>query len=419
MKRIVFIVEGYYPKYSATGACANSIVEELSSGCHIIVIDRKSSRELGKAEDNHCQILRYNYFDNRIRLFTDEKLASAKRLKRILLTSIKTAGRGYGFLSYWLRRRSINKQRVDAIFKELQGINGKIDAIIPLCLPFEGITAAIRYKRKVSANVKIIPILFDVFSENPTLHRTENNKKRRYNKHIQSEKEMCEQSDRLLFVEAWKNHLNQYFGEYKEKFCQIEHPLLKRVFSDETVTYDSEKINIVYTGALYKKIRSPMFSLKLLSGLIERDSRIVLHFYINGDCDAMVNSYCEKYPGNIINHGAVPRETAKAAMLASDILLSIGNMDANQIPSKIFEYISTGKPILHFSCIKNDPVINILKVYSNSFCMESTEQINPQQEAGVLEITGNKGKQIEFEEVERIYFNAVPKFTADKILEML
>ena len=40
-------------------------------------------------------------------------------------------------------------------------------------------------------------------------------------------------------------------------------------------------------------------------------------------------------------------------------LLSIGNLNPSQLPSKVIEYISTGKPVIHFAEIANDPVIKI------------------------------------------------------------
>ena len=46
-------------------------------------------------------------------------------------------------------------------------------------------------------------------------------------------------------------------------------------------------------------------------------------------------------------------------------LLSIGNKNPSQLPSKVIEYISTGKPVIHFAEIENDPVIEISKRYSN------------------------------------------------------
>jgi hypothetical protein len=194
---------------------------------------------------------------------------------------------------------------------------------------------------------------------------------------------------------------------------------LKRIVTTETELYDDERINIVYTGALYKKIRSPLQALKMFSRLIEEDKRIILHFYINGDCSPIVNNYCEKYPDNIINHGSVHTGFAKAAIISADLLLSIGNSDITQLPSKIFEYISTGNPVVHFYSNQDDPVISILSEYSNSCCIGNDESFIQQGEMKIRELIKNHGDKIEFEEVENIYYKATPRFIAKKIVEIL
>ena len=37
----------------------------------------------------------------------------------------------------------------------------------------------------------------------------------------------------------------------------------------------------------------------------------------------------------------------------------------NQIPSKVVEYLATGKPIIHFTEIDNDPVIKLSNQFDN------------------------------------------------------
>ena len=58
----------------------------------------------------------------------------------------------------------------------------------------------------------------------------------------------------------------------------------------------------------------------------------------------------------------VPRTEAIDLMINSmHILLSIGNTNIYQLPSKVIEYISLGKPVLHFAEIPNDPMYKFEK----------------------------------------------------------
>ncbi len=57
-------------------------------------------------------------------------------------------------------------------------------------------------------------------------------------------------------------------------------------------------------------------------------------------------------------------------------LLSIGNLNPTQLPSKVIEYISTGKPVVHFAEIENDPVIKIANDFDNLFIITSKTNLD-------------------------------------------
>jgi hypothetical protein len=47
------------------------------------------------------------------------------------------------------------------------------------------------------------------------------------------------------------------------------------------------------------------------------------------------------------------------------ILLSIGNKNKYQLPSKVIEYISLGKPVLHYAEIPSDPMYRFETLFDN------------------------------------------------------
>ena len=47
------------------------------------------------------------------------------------------------------------------------------------------------------------------------------------------------------------------------------------------------------------------------------------------------------------------------------LLLSIGNTNKYQLPSKVIEYISLGKPVLHFAEIQDDPLYKFQDLFGN------------------------------------------------------
>lgn len=413
---IVFIVDGYYPNYSANGICVSSIVDVLSKSNKIIIIAPRDDNEQQEINVCHYDIRHYDYFDNHMRKTVEKKLDSAKGLKKIFFICLKRVVQVHSVVKVLTSKTSINNQKTKGILKELESINERIKVVIPVCLPFESIIAAIRFKAKTSNQVKVIPFLIDKFSANPTLHRTEKNRSRKFQKHLDMETEVFIKCDWLLYIGGWEKHIYKNHSEFERKFCRVEIPLLRRIATNKRIIYDNEKINIVYTGHLYKEIRSPEFVLKVLSKVVEKNKSVMIHFYIRGNCGQIVNSYCEKYPENIINHGLVPTDVAKAAIMSANILLSIGNKDISELPSKTFEYISTGKPVLHFFFSKEDPVVNILNQYGNSFCVEIDNQHVDFTASVVFGWIEKPREIIEFDEVEKMFYNATPQFTANKVV---
>ena len=62
----------------------------------------------------------------------------------------------------------------------------------------------------------------------------------------------------------------------------------------------------------------------------------------------------------------IPREKALDKMVANlHCLLSIGNLNPTQLPSKVIEYLSTGKPVVHFAEIEDDPVYDLKDFFNN------------------------------------------------------
>jgi hypothetical protein len=50
-------------------------------------------------------------------------------------------------------------------------------------------------------------------------------------------------------------------------------------------------------------------------------------------------------------------------------------LNPNQIPSKVIEYIATGKPVVHFAEIETDPVGKIAEEFSNLFIIDKNTNV--------------------------------------------
>ena len=73
-------------------------------------------------------------------------------------------------------------------------------------------------------------------------------------------------------------------------------------------------------------------------------------------------------------------------MLNSDILVNIGNATKYQLPSKLVEYVSTGKPILNITSILDDSSDAFLSSYpmAKTVCLGKDDDVASKVEETVL-----------------------------------
>jgi hypothetical protein len=84
---------------------------------------------------------------------------------------------------------------------------------------------------------------------------------------------------------------------------------------------------------------------------------LALHFFGDvHDC----RSLFEPLPSGVHLHGAVPRETAAAAMRHAAALVNIGNATPHQVPSKLVEYAAAARPIVNVAASPADTSANFL-----------------------------------------------------------
>lgn len=419
--KIVFITNSYYPYFSAIGKCINNLVEELK-GCHeVIVITNMTTINLQNEEVyNGHKIIRVRTRKMKKRDKISSQKSGINISRKIINIICMFLIRSGEYLKTISSLKSLQKPLVEEFVEALSNIKD-IDIVIPTCYPFESIIAAKYYKEHINKDVKIIPFLFDKYSDSPTLHRNKINKLLKYRKHLSIEKNMINISEKIFYVDSWINHMEKYFSEYHEKLVHVEHPLIVDSYNGISIQKNSNRskyINIVYTGVLDKKVRPPLNTLKIISKIIEKDGRFRFHFYVLGNCNKVLNNFQNKYPNNIFNHGQVKTAEALYETIKSNILLSIGNTDISLIPSKIFEYMSCGKPIIHFYNSADDRVIDILEKYGLGYCEKQESELSEENISNIMEFCYTKCDTTKsFDEVKKIFYLATPEYISEKLIE--
>lgn len=390
------MVGSYYPNYSAVGRCQGNIAEELEKqGYTITVIAEKNKLDEADTEMlGNQKIIRItnNNLSKRLR-FSNRKDLHGKAATQYL--RVKEA------IQKIVSPNSLRRYKMLAYYNALKALDFVPDIIVPTCLPFETVVAAVKYKQELKC-CRVVPVIYDMFAENTGLTLTSWNKKMKKRSNLSIESNAFEYCDRILHMPSWTPHISSYHTDILSKTKEVEHPLIKEPNTSCEKIFD-DGINLAFTGVVDNVIRNPQSVLDLF--LNNEFPNVKIHFYAMGNASGKIEE-ASKRCSSIEYHGKVDSLYAHNVITEANILVSIGNSVADQFPSKIFEYMSTGKPIIHFYQIEDDPAIAVLKKYPLSLCVQAD---SIQYENVKAFINENNQKTLDFKTVRDIFSNASPE----------
>ena len=114
--------------------------------------------------------------------------------------------------------------------------------------------------------------------------------------------------------------------------------------------------------------------------------------------------------------GWLERDALLDAYRSADVLLSVGERGGRQLSSKIFEYMSVGKPILHVCTGSSDANIPYLKRYPLSLCIVQDEcSIEENARLVALFMAWSKGRRVIFDETVAQLSDCTPAAVCEKL----
>ena len=257
-----------------------------------------------------------------------------------------------------------------SIWKNRKKIDIDYDLIISVSLPFSSHVAAYIINR--DKNKKWIMDIGDPFSLKNNAF--ENNRYLYKSLNYYFENKFYEKAHQVVFTHQESANEHKKFFNIPENKVIIGNPISsfsQSLFQKSiTYNYETKPIKVGYFGVLTKGVRSPNEVLKFF-----HKTDFELHWYTNPDSIEMIkqNKIDQKYNKFF---DMVTRNEALEKMVDSlHCLLSIGNLNPAQLPSKVIEYISTGKPVLHFVEIQDDPVLKIADQFNNLILINKNSNI--------------------------------------------
>ncbi|WP_294499771.1 glycosyltransferase [uncultured Gemmiger sp.] len=178
-------------------------------------------------------------------------------------------------------------------------------------------------------------------------------------------------------------------------------------------------IRCVFCGTLYPELRSPEFALELFRKLDDPDLTLTMvgrgweHFSRQAEA-------ARQALGNRVElSGPVRPAHARTLIGQADILLNLGNTVDNQIPSKLFEYFGTGKPILHLAASRGDAALPYLERYPLALVLQQAEGSGADVVARLAGwLHQNAGKALSFAQAEAIFPEFTPEAVARRFVEV-
>lgn len=327
-KHLVLIVGAYYPIPSPTGKCAEAYIDLLKDQFDISVIciadtDRVSYKHNGKTVYPAASL--YTLFQHRLEKKAPKFLQNLAKIPVHLRQCFTQPNNLYSY--------------VDAARKQLEAVHAQrpVDVIFSAGAPMAAHVAARNFRKK-HPEVRWVTYTVDSYA-------AQNKNTRGYARAMAFEADVLAECDwALLSEEIYESNPALYVG-FAEKCGALPYlmpPTPQR--AEDAQYFDPEKTNLVYAGRFYKAIRNPEYLLQLA---LEMDESCVLHLYCQSDCDSLVDDYVCRSGGKIVRHAPVSVEEIQRIYTQADALVNVGNNIPEFKPSKTFEYIASGKPILN------------------------------------------------------------------------
>ena len=125
------------------------------------------------------------------------------------------------------------------------------------------------------------------------------------------------------------------------------------------------KIIMIFAGTLDLTYRNPTPLFEVLKELKVLGYMVTLKLYVKGNCGSLIEKAKNNMQIDIIQKELIDKEQLLTEYQYADVLINLSNHMIKATPSKVFELISTGKPVLNFVFDQDDST----KAYFDQYSM--------------------------------------------------
>lgn len=415
MKKILLLTDKYFPRPYANAICAQEIIRELNKDGYIIDIlaYKDFDGNPSKFEGNNIY---YIEPDLRTKLFYYADTYKNTQKGKIVywIANLLSKVKGTILLPWQPFFSFLFPQRIYKKICLLQKQNN-YDAIIAIMKPLDTNLAACRFKseyRDLPYIVYCVDTLKKAFIEKYI--------GKGFADGFMWEKKILKHCDAFFYMQSRRDDYSlPRYDSYRDKLIEADMPRfnVKDLSKIQKYDFEEEGEHWVYAGSIGGVHYNPEKLIEIFKQISNNPKRI-LHLYTRGTASDRIAARAKKEGINIRVHGYVDLATLERIMATADVIVSLKT--SNQISAKIFECISYGKPIVHFSGHVDDPDIYYLKKYYLCKIIK-TYKANISKEILELEnfLENVKGRKLDMEILKQIYRKNTPAYSANAILEQI
>ncbi len=402
--RILFITDDFHPYFGANSLIVKTLSEQLiHNGNSVYVMPFSRNDGLPRTEMwNGIQIVRSVYGDGKAAVVKLLKSFRFLDVGRILVNRIARKARRN---SVWLKEIVSARAAVEQLVRK-EGIElvVSVHCSIECCFPVYYL------KKKHKLPCKWLIYMLDPFATHSY-----------YIEHYDA-KALCRVQHKLLsacdkvlcssvILEELKPH---EVRDIIQKTEVAEYPKIQNIREKVLAApMEADKIHFVYVGSFNETVRPAKFLFRLIDAW--ENPNACFHFLgVGWDRD---NPYALAGRSNCFFHGSLSWEDALSYECSADYLINIGNVVKNQFPSKLLEYISTGKPIIDFSKHHHGLATDCLEKYQNCLIIYEDESVDcAVKQIGAF--TAMQYRQLDYEAIRNCFVTATPEYVAKQIQDI-
>lgn len=415
---ILFVTDKYFPKPFANAICAQEMIDcflEIGYEVHVLAFEDAYTKQISNWNGAYvhvikpdCRLQLYYYADN----FPTQR--SSKIARKVASFLSKSKGLALmpiqPFYSIAFPLRICSK--IEKLHERYQ-----FDGIVSIYNPFDGALGATIFKKK---HPEVPLVIYNV----DTMVKAA--LKKYFNgifaDFFRWEKLFLKYCDGYFFMESRKDRYQQTrFLEWKDKLIGVDLPRFSvkkfnRVCEVED-PYVRPAEHWVYAGSLNAKDYPVADLIDFFLGL-PQDKKRFLHFFGRGNQLEKIRQWEKTSNGKVIAHGYTEFEQLKANLFYADVLVSIKY--SNQISAKIFEYLSYGKTIIHFSGNIEDPDVQYLNKYPKAYIVKTYLADEKKSFAQFLSWYQQQNDiNCDDKLLNELYQKSTPEYSVDKIIKQL